>query len=51
MKILITNGHLGIGGVEKSLVDLLKSIDYSKHQVDLLLFEGLGNIYRKFHQT
>ena len=42
MKILITNGHLGIGGVEKSLVDLLKSIDYSKHQVDLLLFEGLG---------
>lgn len=42
MKLLITNGHLGIGGVEKSLVDLLKSIDYSKHQVDLLLFEGLG---------
>lgn len=42
MKILITNGHLGIGGVEKSLVDLLKSIDYSRHQVDLLLFEGLG---------
>lgn len=42
MRLLITNGHLGIGGVEKSLVDLLKSIDYSKHQVDLLLFEGLG---------
>lgn len=42
MKILITNGHLRVGGVEKSLVDLLKSIDYSQHQVDLLLFEGGG---------
>lgn len=34
--------HLRVGGVEKSLVDLLKSIDYSQHQVDLLLFEGTG---------
>lgn len=42
MKLLFVNGHLKIGGVEKSLVDLLNSIDYTKHQVDLLLFEGLG---------
>ena len=42
MKILITNGHLNVGGVEKSLINLLRSIDYTKHQVDLLLFEGLG---------
>lgn len=42
MKLLFVNGHLQVGGVEKSLVDLLNSIDYSKHQVDLLLFEGLG---------
>lgn len=42
MKLLFVNGHLQIGGVEKSLVNLLNAIDYSKHQVDLLLFEGLG---------
>ena len=43
MKLLFVNGHLKIGGVEKSLVDLLKSMDYSQHEVDLLLFEGLGD--------
>lgn len=42
MKILFVNGHLSVGGVEKSLVDVLNSIDYSKHEVDLLLFEGGG---------
>ncbi len=41
-KILITNGHLRIGGVEKSLVNFLNAIDYSKYDVDLLLFEGTG---------
>ena len=41
-KILITNGHLKTGGVEKSLVNFLRAIDYSKHDVDLLLFEGTG---------
>ena len=42
MKILIVNGHLHIGGVEKSLINLLQTIDYSQHQVDLLLLEDLG---------
>lgn len=42
MKILIVNGHLHVGGVEKSLVSLLKSFDYSKNEVDLLLVEDLG---------
>lgn len=41
-QILITNGHLRIGGVEKSLVNFLNAIDYSKYDVDLLLFEGTG---------
>ena len=41
-KILITNGHLRIGGVEKSLVNFLRAIDYSRYDVDLLLFEGTG---------
>lgn len=42
VKILIVNGHLHAGGVERSLINLLKTIDYSKHQVDLLLVEDLG---------
>lgn len=42
MRILFVNGHLNAGGVEKSLINLLKSLDYSKYEVDLLLFEGLG---------
>lgn len=43
MKLLFVNGHLNVGGVEKSLIDLLQSIDYEKHQVDLLLFEEYGD--------
>lgn len=41
-KILFVNGHLKIGGIEKTLVDLLNYIDYSKYDVDLLLLEGGG---------
>ena len=42
-KLLFVNGHLKIGGVEKALVDLLSSIDYSRYDVDLLLLEGEGD--------
>lgn len=45
-KVLIANGHLNVGGVEKSLVNLLQAIDYNHYSVDLLLFEGLGD-YRE----
>ena len=41
-KLLFVNGHLGVGGVEKSLVDLLRALDYSKYEVDLLLLEADG---------
>lgn len=41
--ILFVNGHLNVGGVERSLVDVLKHIDYAKFDVDLLLLEGLGD--------
>ena len=41
-RILITNGHLRIGGVEKSLVNFLQAVDYSQYSVDLMLFEGTG---------
>lgn len=42
-QILIVNGHLNAGGVERSLVDLLKHFDYDKYCVDLLLLEGIGD--------
>ena len=42
-KILFVNGHLNVGGIEKSLVDLLKNFDYEAYDVDLLLLEALGS--------
>lgn len=40
--LLFVNGHLNVGGIERSLVDLLRALDYSEYEVDLLLLEGLG---------
>ena len=42
-KILFINGHLNVGGVEKSLVNLLRNINYNRYEVDLLLLEELGD--------
>lgn len=41
-KLLFVNGHMKVGGGEKSLLDLLQHIDYTKYYVDLLLIEGKG---------
>lgn len=41
--LLFINGHLNTGGVEKSLLDILKHLDYEKYEVDLLLLEELGD--------
>lgn len=41
-KLLFVNGHLNVGGVEKSLADLLNNLDYHKYDVDLLLLEDKG---------
>ena len=41
--ILFINGHLNVGGVERSLVDVLKHFNYNKYNVDLLLLEGTGD--------
>ncbi len=42
-KLLFINGHLNTGGVEKSLIDLLKHLDYDRYEVDLLLLETIGD--------
>ena len=47
LKILIINGHLHVGGVERSLVNLLKTLDYSQYQVDLLLLEDTGELLQE----
>lgn len=41
-KVLFIMNNLHCGGAEKSLVSLLNSFDYSKYQVDLLLFKQEG---------
>lgn len=41
--VLFINGHLNVGGVERSLLDVLKHLDYSRYAVDLLLLEELGD--------
>lgn len=42
-KILFVNGHLNVGGVENSLLNVLKNMDYDNYEVDLILFEDLGD--------
>lgn len=60
--ILFINGHLNAGGVERSLVDILKHMDYTKYAVDLLLLEDTGDyaselpsevkvLFRDLHNT
>lgn len=41
--VLFINGHLDVGGCERSLVDILKNFDYEKYDVDLLLLEHMGD--------
>jgi len=61
-KVLFINGHLNTGGVERSLVDVLKHMDYKKYAVDLLLLEDTGDyaselpsevnvLFRDLHNT
>lgn len=61
-QILFINGHLNTGGVERSLVNVLKHIDYTKYAVDLLLLEDTGDyaselppevnvLFRDIHHT
>lgn len=46
-KLLFINGHMNSGGVEMSLLNVLKHIDYNKYDIDLLLLEDVGD-YEKY---
>lgn len=61
-RILFINGHMNIGGVERSLVDILRHMDYERYEVDLLLLEDIGDygielptavnvLFRDIHNT
>lgn len=41
-KLLFVAGSLRIGGIERSLVNLLNELDYSKYEVDLFLYSNTG---------
>ena len=42
-KILFINGHLDVGGCERSLVDVLNNMNFDKYEIDLLLLEHIGD--------
>lgn len=41
-KLLFVAGSLRIGGIERSLVNLLNQIDYKQYEVDLFLYSNVG---------
>lgn len=60
--VLFINGHLNTGGVERSLVDILRHMDDTKYTVDILLLEekgdyleelppGVSVLFRDIHDT
>ena len=60
--LLFINGHLNTGGVERSLADILRHMDYTKYTADVLLLEergdyleelppGVSVLFRDIHDT
>lgn len=49
--LLFINGHLIVGGVERSLVNLLRSLDFDEYEVTLLLLEGEGDYIKEVPET
>ena len=43
-KILISTSYLKMGGIERSLINLLKYLDYEKYEVDLFLIKKEGEL-------
>lgn len=47
VKLLFVAGSLRPGGIERSLVNLLKHIDYDNYRVDLFLYSSYGQYLRE----
>lgn len=50
-KVLIGSVHMEIGGIEKTLINLLKRIDYKKYKVDLFLLKPEGAFLKYLPQN
>lgn len=50
-KILFVIPKLGIGGAEKSLIELLDRFNYNNYCVDLLLFQPEGELLKKVNKN
>ena len=46
-QMLIGSVHMEVGGIERTLISLLKRIDYSKFNVDLMLLKPEGQFYKE----
>lgn len=46
-RILISIFDMEIGGVERSLISMLKNFDYEKYQVDLMIFSHKGELLKE----
>ena len=44
-KVLISSFDMGIGGVERSLINMLDNFDYDNYEVDLLLYRCQGELF------
>ena len=42
-KVLISSFDLEIGGVERSLINMLNSFDYENYDVDLIIYSHTGD--------
>lgn len=45
-KLLIIGYSLGIGGVERAMLSLINTLNYSKYEVDLILFDQKGEFIK-----
>lgn len=51
VKLLFINPTLGLGGVERSLCDILRNFDYDKYDVDLLLYSNSGGLMKQLPEN
>ena len=51
VRVLIGTVHMEIGGIEKTLVNLLKRIDYKKYKVDVFLLKPEGAFLKYLPQN
>lgn len=49
--LIVFTGSMELGGIERSLLGLLDSIDYSKYSVDLFLYAHHGPLFDKINKN